>query len=661
MTHSATVLIVGSERGLASAFEAIPHLDVQVLTVPSVEHVAQTQSTVGADILVVPETDTEFPDTSTVHIADNHSITVTDVCIVDDSPWWHAVLATRIEAVLAERHEVSTGTVTKAIADAFGDTEYPSRGNIGRRAVSVLTDTFVLPHAIVALLDEAEGVLSPVAMSPASRAAAGTGTFGSDNMCVWRAFSKAETTVISEEKTPGGAKCAVVTPLGDNGVLIAGTSHASDIDEQTVSAVELLATTTRLAFDRQQSDRDRQEAEQQLENQRERLERVVDINDKVRKMDQALIQAETRTEVERRVCERLLTSDRFTFVWVGEPSPDGTSVNPRSIAGDSQGYLDSISLALDQENITEPALHALETGEVTIVSHVSGRNLHEEEWREEALLRDFRAVASIPLVHGEVIYGVVTVYANVPAAFDTLAVSVLSEMGETIGYAIDTAEQKRALNSNVVTELTITLPAPDDVFTRLARQFDTPFIVDGFAARADNKTIVYGTLPKSPAREVVATASNSPVVERTRTIPGTDDRFEFVVDGSPLLVVLADLGTTPERFTTVDDRVKTTVTVPDQTAVRTVVERLANTYGNATVQAQRTRDQLSSPLSEAVADLTDRQREVFETAYYSGYFEWPREQNGEEIAETLGISQPAFLQHLRACERKLVANVFEQD
>lgn len=60
-------------------------------------------------------------------------------------------------------------------------------------------------------------------------------------------------------------------------------------------------------------------------------------------------------------------------------------------------------------------------------------------------------------------------------------------------------------------------------------------------------------------------------------------------------------------------------------------------------------------------ELTDHQREVLETAYHSGFFEWPREHTGEEIAETLGISQPAFLQTIRAGERKLAKRLCDRD
>jgi hypothetical protein len=48
-------------------------------------------------------------------------------------------------------------------------------------------------------------------------------------------------------------------------------------------------------------------------------------------------------------------------------------------------------------------------------------------------------------------------------------------------------------------------------------------------------------------------------------------------------------------------------------------------------------------------------RTVVETAYYAGIFDWPRESTGEQVAETLDVSAPAFQKHQRVAERKLFA------
>jgi len=55
--------------------------------------------------------------------------------------------------------------------------------------------------------------------------------------------------------------------------------------------------------------------------------------------------------------------------------------------------------------------------------------------------------------------------------------------------------------------------------------------------------------------------------------------------------------------------------------------------------------------------LTDRQREVLETAYAGGFFERPKANNSEELAARLGITRSTFLQHLRTAQRKLLTSL----
>jgi hypothetical protein len=53
-------------------------------------------------------------------------------------------------------------------------------------------------------------------------------------------------------------------------------------------------------------------------------------------------------------------------------------------------------------------------------------------------------------------------------------------------------------------------------------------------------------------------------------------------------------------------------------------------------------------------ELTDRQREVLETAHRMGYFDHPREANAGDVADELGISRSTFSEHLAAAQSKLL-------
>jgi hypothetical protein len=59
------------------------------------------------------------------------------------------------------------------------------------------------------------------------------------------------------------------------------------------------------------------------------------------------------------------------------------------------------------------------------------------------------------------------------------------------------------------------------------------------------------------------------------------------------------------------------------------------------------------------AVLTDRQREVLETALEMGYFEHPKRANATEVAERLGINGSTFAEHVSAAQSKLLESILE--
>lgn len=58
-------------------------------------------------------------------------------------------------------------------------------------------------------------------------------------------------------------------------------------------------------------------------------------------------------------------------------------------------------------------------------------------------------------------------------------------------------------------------------------------------------------------------------------------------------------------------------------------------------------------------ELTERQREVIETASEMGYFEHPKGANAGEVAAELGISPSTFTEHLAAAQTKLHEAILE--
>jgi len=131
-----------------------------------------------------------------------------------------------------------------------------------------------------------------------------------------------------------------------------------------------------------------------------------------------------------------------------------------------------------------------------------------------------------------------------------------------------------------------------------------------------------------------------------------------------LIPHLADHGWSTKDIELINGDCYLTVHLPSGADIRRMMEIVTEEYPETELLARRQIQ--STPSVESAltipteADLTDRQRTILETAYAAGYFEWPRDTSGEEIAETLGISSPTFHQHLRIGQKKLMNAIFNK-
>jgi predicted DNA binding protein len=91
------------------------------------------------------------------------------------------------------------------------------------------------------------------------------------------------------------------------------------------------------------------------------------------------------------------------------------------------------------------------------------------------------------------------------------------------------------------------------------------------------------------------------------------------------------------------------------------MDAVQDAYPEATMLRRRqvtTETDRSRPTSALLDDLTDRQRTTLEAAYHAGFFNWPRDASGEDVADSLQVSPPTFHQHLRKAEQKVFAGFF---
>jgi len=401
----------------------------------------------------------------------------------------------------------------------------------------------------------------------------------------------------------------------------------------------------------------------ELERQRDELETLTEIQQLVQESVRVLTAATTREEIQRTVCERLAGSRFYEFAWIGERAPSDRVVEPSCSAGDGAGYLDAVTVTVDPDrNGQGPGGVAYRTGDVEVVHDVATDPTFEP-WREAALDRGFRSLAAVPLTHGSTTHGVLCVYANEASAFSKRELAGFKTLGEVVGFALSAAQYRRLLEAETVLELEFEVRSDDSPFINASREHDCGFLIDHAAHTTEDHVVNYLTVTDGDPELGREVAEKLPTVERIRELDGEDGpHFELTIADS-VFQYLANAGARGKRGVIEDGVGHLYVEAPGDIDVRTVTDAVERRFGPVDLGAKREKRRTDSPwwhpAGDPGAQLTDRQRAVLRTAFYSGYYEWPRETDSETLAESLGVASTTALQHLRKGHRRVLESMFE--
>jgi PAS domain S-box-containing protein len=564
------------------------------------------------------------------------------------------------------QQEVVTDLGRRALGDGDLDTLF---AQAARRVAATLDTDYckVLdldPEAERLLLRQGvgwdEGIVGSATVSAAADDSQAAYTLRTDDPVVVEDLASEERFSGPDLLTDHDVHSGVSTVIGPSedpwGILGTHDTEARSFSTHDVNFVQSVANILASAIEHHDHERE-------LVRQRELLAALNNLNRVVREITDAVIDQSTRAEIEQTVCDLLADSESYLFAWVGDVNPANQRVQVRAEAG-VEGYLDdtTVSVAPDDEHSQGPTGRAFRTGEVQTVRNVF-EDPEYEPWRDRAHSYGFQSSVAVPVVSGDTLYGVLNVYAGRPEAFDGQERDVIAQLGEVVGHAIAATERKQALTSDELVELEFYVP---DVFEVLGIEADTGGTVtlDHTVSVGSGEHLVYGTATPEAVDTVAAFTDHLPHWE---TVTVRDDEgtrgFEARLSEQPVLSAIASVGGAVEEVVIEDGDCRMTVHVPPSVDVRRIIDTVEDSY--PTVQLLRrqqiTRDEGPFERVERVltADLTDRQRAALEAAYRAGFFEWPRDASGEDVAESLDIAAPTFHQHLRKAERKVFDQFFD--
>jgi predicted DNA binding protein/putative methionine-R-sulfoxide reductase with GAF domain len=422
----------------------------------------------------------------------------------------------------------------------------------------------------------------------------------------------------------------------------------------------LLAATTEAALDRVASWKGLRELDETLTERTRELEEYKRIDAILRDVSDAVIRRSSRTDIEQAVCDRLVADEAYAFAWVGGVPPEESTVEPRTWSGSGE-YLDTVTASAGSD---EPSARAANTGEVVVIDNVTD-HLREAAWARAASDQGYQSALAVPLTYGEATYGVLTVYATEPGAFDDPLPGLFADIGQLVGYGLSVAETKRGILAQEVTELELEIESPDTFLNAVASLTGQQVQYRETTPDADGATRVLFELDDPPVEEVLALESEFIAVDSvTHVQRGDQHTFRASLNGETVAGTLLESGGIPQQVVASGEQTAATVRLPTQESVRAFLERVGETYPETELRSKRDRQQADAhqPMQFALdSELTDRQREVLVTAYESGFFESPRETTGAELADLLGVSQPTVTHHLREAQRRLFEELFDGD
>lgn len=555
----------------------------------------------------------------------------------------------RYERTLASLHDATRDLVRSSTPAA-----------VCRRMGNAAIDVLESDGALVLRYEQDEPALVPAVVTDSGRVRTleDESIQPTDDDPLWHTFVAGETTTIAKDESPYEALGLLpgdellLLPLGEHGLFVVTTGAGSPAPTRQVELAEILAANAEAALDRINREQQLERRDEKLRERTAQLERLDEVNERIRHISHQLMRASSREEIATVVCEELAASERFDLVCFGEYDERQDRVEIQAQEGTAKGYFDAVSLVGDGGD--EPLQTAARTGEQVVVEEI-GHGFRNEQWRQEAIIRGYQSVLAIPVTLDDLTYGVLGVFATSPAAFDSDTRTVFDELGTAVAHALRTVIQRDAIASDHQVELVFAVTDGTATIFSLSKHLDATVIVERFIG--GSKQLAYGRVEGTDESTVRSVVSTLPGIENVRIVraEGEHMTIELRVTGETIAKTIADHGGSLERLEARDGSGSISIVLPGTARVGEFIDVFTAQFPNAELAARREREQAERPTSDPLeANMTPRQREVLLAAFHSGFFEWPRESTGEEIAEGLDVSPATFRETIRRGERNLI-------
>lgn len=439
-------------------------------------------------------------------------------------------------------------------------------------------------------------------------------------------------------------------PDGSKWFLMRVVPLSTDGDEVVVAHIDIT--------ERKLAELRAQERATELQAERQRLEHLISrVNGLVRDVMAALMAAETTDDVRQTVCEQFVAAEPYVQAWVAD-----IDLRTGELFATAGAPGQPTETRIDQQTPADPVARAAETNELQLVSEMDSlpsESLHRERCPAA------EAMAALPLIADESLYGVLVIYTDESDAFDERETVILEALGRTVATAINAIERKRLLTADTIVEVELEITDRGQFVFDLSRDLECELAYGGAVPQSEETYLMFFTATGCDTQTVLERATEDPNIVSAAQVSEFEAGtfFELEVADPPIVSTLASHGGKTRSITVSEGVARVEAELAGDANVRALVDTLSSTFESVELVAYReserptqTREEFVSQLMSA---LTDRQRAALQKAYVGGFFEWPRATSGEDLAASMDISPSTYHQHLRAAQRKLVTEIFD--
>jgi len=540
------------------------------------------------------------------------------------------------------------------------------RERISAVAVETAERLFDCDVACVRLLDESDSTLRITAATDrAAELRQSRPACDLEQSFAGQAYRQGDVLVRSADSTGALAETPIAAsihlPLGKTGTLTVASTETASFSEVAVEGAKMLAGNVEAALDRAQREQELREQAADLRQRREQLETVNRINSLVHDLVSDLFRASTQADIQQQVCDRLSESALYQNAWIGELSVTGKGLSVTAASGVDDESVTAVE-KLPVESIADGMIaEALETESVVDDQRYSVVDKAATAGSPDSV----KAIAVVPIVAKERTFGVLVVNAVHEEAFKAVGTESLGVLGDIVGFALNAVKNRELLLSSEAVQLEFEVSDPKCLAVAVSRELGCRCHIERTVRASDGSYLSYIHFENVAGENAQTVVESVDSVVDTRLVSDREDGCVVEAKREECgTEAMMEYGATMRRAEAEDGLGSLVIEAPQSADVRRIVDAYTEYNSGSELVAKRDIErpvQTAAEFRNAIENrLTDKQHAAITSAYYSGYYEWPRESNGEEIADSMDIASATLHQHLRSAHRELISAFLDE-